>query len=152
RGPLTRAALGAVGWVWTALATALSGTTLYLRAPPGTPPPGEWPASVGATVHHLLTPLVTSGALVPALVWAGAAVILPWLVSGRRLAVDFVLASAWAAGLVAATEAALRMVHGSLAGAPLRGAVLGGVAAFAIALAPSILRTSRAGWVFARVP
>jgi serine/threonine protein kinase len=152
RGPLTRAALGAVGWVWTALATALSGTTLYLRAPPGTPPPGQWPASVGATIHHVLAPLISSGALVPALVWAGAAVILPWVVRGRRLAVDFVLASAWAAGLLAATETSLRMVHGSLAGASGRGAVPGAVAAFAIALAPSILRTSRAGRVLARVP
>jgi hypothetical protein len=53
---------------------------------------------------------------------------------------------------VAATYAALRTVHGSLAGATLRDAVLGGVAAFAIALAPSILRTLRARRVFARVP
>ncbi|HWF35876.1 MAG TPA: serine/threonine-protein kinase [Solirubrobacteraceae bacterium] len=152
RGPLTRAALGAVGWTWTALGTALSGTTVYLRAPPGTPPPGQWPASVGATLHHVLAPLLSSGALAPAVVWAGAAVILPWLVSGRRLALDFVLASAWAAGLVAATYASLGMVHSSLAGAPVRGAVMGGVAAFALALAPSVLRTYRAGRFFARVP
>jgi hypothetical protein len=152
RGPLTRAALGAVGWVWTALGTALSGVDLYLRSPPGTPAPGQWPASVGATVHHVLAPLISSGSLAPALVWAGAAVVLPWLIRGRHLAVDFVLASAWAAGLVAATYTSLRMVHGSAAGAPLRGAVLGGVAAFACALAPSILQTSRARRVFARVP
>ncbi|HWF73306.1 MAG TPA: serine/threonine-protein kinase, partial [Solirubrobacteraceae bacterium] len=152
RGPVTRAALGAVGWVWTALGTALSGTTLYLRAPPGTPPPGQWPASVGATVHHVLAPLLSSGALAPALVWAAGAVVLPWLVRGRRPAVDFVLAAAWAAGLVAATYSVLGTVHGSLAGAPVRGAVLGGVGAFVIALAPSVLRSSRAGRVFARVP
>jgi len=152
RGAPTRAALGAAGWVWTALGTSLSGTDLYLRSPPGTPAPGQWPASVGATVHHVLGPLISSGALAPALVWAGAAVILPWLVRGRRVAVDFVLASVWAAGLVAATYTSLRMVHGSLSGATLRGAVLGGVAAFAIALAPSIVRASRAGRVFARVP
>jgi hypothetical protein len=152
RGPLTRAALGAIGWVWTALGTALSGATLYLRPPPGTPPAGQWPASVGATLHHVLTPLVSSGALAPALVWAGAAVVLPWLVRGRRLALDFVFASAWAAGLVAATYTSIRMVHGSLAGAPVRGAVIGGVAAFALALAPSILQSSRAGRFLARIP
>ena len=83
---------------------------------------------------------------------AGAAVILPWLVRGRLLAVDFVLASAWAAGLVAATYSALRLVHGALAGATLHGAVLGGVAAFAIVLVPSMSRTLRAGRVSARVP
>jgi hypothetical protein len=152
RGPLTRAALGAVGWVWTALGTALSGATLYLPAAPGTPPAGQWPASVGATLHHVLTPLVSSGALAPALVWAAAAMVLPWLVRGRRLALDFVLASAWAAGLVAATYTSIRMVHGSLSGAPVRGAVIGGVAAFALALAPSVLQSSRAGRFFARVP
>ena len=78
--------------------------------------------------------------------------ILPWLVRGRLLAVDFVLASAWAAGLVAATYSALRLVHGALAGATLHGAVLGGVAAFAIVLVPSMSRTLRAGRVSARVP
>jgi eukaryotic-like serine/threonine-protein kinase len=39
-----------------------------------------------------------------AAVWALAALILPWLVPGRRLAVDFVGASAWAAGLGAASS------------------------------------------------
>jgi hypothetical protein len=107
---------------------------------------------VGATLHHVLTPLVSSGALAPALVWAAAAMVLPWLVRGRRLALDFVLASAWAAGLVAATYTSIRMVHGSLSGAPVRGAVIGGVAAFALALAPSVLQSSRAGRFFARVP
>ena len=152
RGALTRAALGAAGWVWTILATAISGTNLYLAAPPGSLAPERTNLSVELTLSHVLRPLVASGALAPAVVWAGAAVILPWLVRGRSAAVDFVLASAWAAGLVAATYAALRTVHGSLAGATLRDAVLGGVAGFAIALAPSILRTFRARRVFARVP
>jgi hypothetical protein len=152
RGAPTRAALGALGWAWTMLATSLSGSDLYLRAPPGTPPPNQWPASVGATVHHVLEPLISSGALAPAVVWAAAAVVLPWLVRGRRVAVDFVLASAWAAGLLAATYTSLRMAHGSLAGATLHDAVPGAVAAFAIVLAPSIVRTVRAGRVSARVP
>jgi hypothetical protein len=100
----------------------------------------------------VLAPLVSSGALAPALVWAGAAAVLPWVVRGRSLAADFVLASAWASGLVAGTYSSLRMVHGSLAGATLHDAALGGVSAFAIALAPSIARTCRTGRAFARVP
>ena len=140
RAPM-RAALGAVGWTWTALGTALSGADLHLRAPPGSPPPARWTPSAGAALHRVLEPLITSGALAPALVWAAAAVILPWLVRGRRVAVDFVLASGWAAGLVAATYASLRMVHGSLAAATLSHAVLGGLAAFVVAFAPSVLRT-----------
>lgn len=148
----TRAALGALGWAWTALGTSLSGSDLYLRAPPGTPAPADWPASVGATVHHVIEPLISSGALAPAAVWAVAAVILPWLVRGRTLALDFVLASAWAAGLLAATSASLRVVHSPLAGVPLHDAVLGAVAAFAIVLVPSVMASLRTGRVFARVP
>ena len=149
RGAPTRAALGAAGWVWTALGSALSGADLYLPAPPGAPAPDRWTASTGTAIHHVLEPLMSSGALAPALVWAGAAVILPWLVRGRRRAVVFVLASSWAAGLVAATDASLGMVHWSLGGPTLDHAVLGGLAALTIVLAPSVLRTWRA---CARVP
>jgi hypothetical protein len=152
RGAPTRAALGALGWAWTMLGTSISGSDLYLHAPPGTPAPSQWPASVGATVHHVVEPLITSGALAPALVWALAAVVLPWLVRGRRPAVDFVLASAWAAGLLAATYSSLQIVHSSLAGDPVADGVLGAVAAFAIAMEPSIVRTLRKGRVFSRVP
>jgi hypothetical protein len=134
------------------LGTTISGTNLYLQAPPGSLPIDRASRSVTLTFNHVLEPLVTSGALAPAVVWAGAAVILPWAVRGRSAAVDFVLASAWAAALVAATYAALRTVHGSLAGATLRHAVVGGVVAFTIVLAPSILRTFRSRRVFARVP
>ena len=152
RGAWARAALGATGWVFVVLGTALSGVDLYLRSPPGSPPPGQWPLSVGATVHQVLEPLISSGAIAPAPVWAAAAVVLPWIVRGRSLALDFVLASVWASGLVAATYAALRMVHGSLASATLHDAVLGGVTGFVVVLAPSIVRRCRTGWVSARVP
>ena len=152
RSAWARAALGATGWVWIVLGTALSGVDLYLRSPRGLPPADQWPLSVGATVHQVLEPLISSGALAPAPVWAIAAAILPWVVRGRSAAIDFVLASAWASGLVAATYASLRMVHGSLASATLHNAVLGGVCAFAFVLAPSIVRTCRTGWVSARVP
>ncbi|HWC86562.1 MAG TPA: hypothetical protein VG388_08485, partial [Solirubrobacteraceae bacterium] len=152
RGALTRAALGATGWIWTMLGSELGGVNLYLRPPPPSLPPGSFTPSAGLTVHHVLAPLITSGALAPAVVWAAAAAILPWLVRGRSLAVDLVLASAWAAGLVATTHAVLRTVHGSLAPATVDHAVLGGVAAFMIALAPTAVRTCFAGRPGARVP
>jgi serine/threonine protein kinase len=152
RGALNRAALGAAGWVWTMLGTELSGSDLYLRAPPRSPAPDGFTTSAAITLHHVLEPLVTSGALAPAGVWAAAAVILPWLIRGRSVPVDFVLAGAWAAGLVAATYASLRLVPGPLASTTLDHAVLGGGAAFAVVLAPSVLRTWRAGRVAARVP
>jgi len=152
RGAATRAVLGAVGWAWTMLATALSGVDFYLRLPPSSPPPDQWTRSAGTAVHHLLAPLISSGALAPAPVWAAAAVVLPWLIRGRSPGADFVLAAVWSSGLVAATEASLRMAHGSLSGAPLHDAVLGGVAAFAIVLAPVMIRTFRTRRAPARVP
>jgi hypothetical protein len=80
---LHRAALAAAGAWWLVLAEA--------------PRPHGWDS---------LESFATSGALVIAPVWALAAVVLPWLVRGRRLAVDVVAATAWAAGLTAAAEAA----------------------------------------------
>ena len=74
-------------------------------------------------------------------IWAGAALVLPWLVRGRSLAADVVAASAWSAGTAAATIAlgealgdarrARRAPHGLVPGA---------VAAAALALALAHLR------------
>jgi hypothetical protein len=63
-----------------------------------------------------------------ALVFAGTAALLPWLVRGRRAAPDAVAATAWAAGLGAGVQAAV-------APAAARGAVAGAVLAAAVALA-----------------
>ena len=57
-----------------------------------------------------LAPLLTSGALLYVAVWALAALILPWLVRGRWLAVDVIAASAWAAALGAGTAAAAQAI------------------------------------------
>ena len=69
---------------------------------------------------------MTSGALALAAVWALAALVLPWLVAGRRLAIDLVGASAWAGGPGAATQAAAEWAgaaprHGLTAGAMVAG-------------------------------
>ena len=53
------------------------------------------PEALGALAARLL--------LAP--LWAAAALVLPWLVRGRSLAVDIVGAATWAAGLAAATAA-----------------------------------------------
>ena len=152
RGPLTRAALGATGFAWTLVAGALTGHNLYLRVAPGAPIPSRWTPSASAALQHVLAPLVTSGALAPALVWAAAAVVLPWIVRGSSPALDFVSAAVWAAALVAGTTAALRTARGSLGGVTLHGAVLGGVVAFVLALAPSLWRAARASRAGGRVP
>jgi hypothetical protein len=115
RGAWTRAALGAAGLWWLLLAEPLAGRTLLLGTAPG-------------TAGDVLRELTSSGALLLAPLWAAAALVLPWLVAGRSLVVDLVLAAAWAAGLAAATgvvasRTGLPEPRGLVAGAVLAGAV-----------------------------
>lgn len=108
-----RAALGALGAWWALLAEPLLHHRLILgpRLDAAHPPHG-----VGAVAAVATDPSI---ALVG--VWALAAMVLPLLVRGRVLAVDVVCATMWAAGLAAATQAAL--------GAPPRGLIVGSIAA-----------------------
>jgi serine/threonine protein kinase len=132
-----RAALGCCGWAWLALATPLSGTGLYLRKNPATPPTQSWIASLHETTHLILTPLINSGALAAAPVWAAAAVALPWAARGRTPALDVIRAAIWGTGTVLATVAVIDAANG---GAHLIGtqmAVLGGVVSALVALAPT---------------
>jgi serine/threonine protein kinase len=159
KGMWARAALGAVGWVWLLLGAAVAGKALYLPRVPGIPerpPPQHWMSSPSATVTHLVHPLVSTGVLAPAAVWALAAVTLPWLVRRRSVVLDAVRVVAWAAIVVSCTGAAIAAVHGSDAiGAPPN-AVIGAVAAAAVALGPSLLEMWRgalhSGGPRARVP
>jgi hypothetical protein len=82
----------------------------------------------------VLSPTVSSGALLIAVVWALFAVILPWLVRGRFLTVDVVAATAWA-GSLAATTAALGEWLGTRVEQPEpRGLILGAIAGGVIAI------------------
>ncbi|MGH2888008.1 MAG: hypothetical protein ACRDNJ_00115 [Solirubrobacteraceae bacterium] len=111
---------------------------------PLTAAPAKWLAQPSQALHHVLAPLLTSGALAPAVVWAGAAVVLPWIVRGRSLALDGVRVTVWAAAVVSATGAAISAVHGpSPAGAPPQAAV-GAMVAAVIALAPHAVARWRA--------
>jgi eukaryotic-like serine/threonine-protein kinase len=114
-GPLTRTALGAGGLWWLLLAEPLVGRELFVGTSPG---------EAGETLEAL----VSSGALLLAPLWAAAALALPWLVAGRSLSADLVLATTWAAGLAAATSAVadragLPEPRGLVAGAVLAGAL-----------------------------
>ncbi|HEX7299300.1 MAG TPA: serine/threonine-protein kinase [Solirubrobacteraceae bacterium] len=124
--PWHRAALGALGCWWLMLAEVLSGRRLALGMPPD--------ATLAGT--HLL-PLVTSGALILAALWASAAVLLPVLVRGRALAADVVGATTWAAGLGSATQA----MSAGLAWQPaMRGVVASAVVAGGLALVAAASR------------
>jgi eukaryotic-like serine/threonine-protein kinase len=127
--PWHRAALGALGCWWLALAELVSGDRLAL----GTPPDATF--DPGGAAH--LWPLVTSGVLGLAALWAAGAVLLPVLVRGRALAADVVGATAWAAGLGSATQA----IAGALAWQPaMRGLVAGAVVAGGLALVAAASR------------
>ena len=119
--PWQRAALGALGGWWLALAEVLTGDRLALGAPPG--------AALDA--KHL-DPLLTSGALALVGLWAVAALALPVVVRGRALAADVVGATVWAAALGSATQA----VADTLSWQPtMRGLVAGAVVAGGLAVA-----------------
>jgi hypothetical protein len=127
----TRAALGALGLWWLLLAEPLLGRTLLFGAAAGTPARPRWDGAAGLAASDVVVPLVTSGALAQAALWAVAALVLPWIVRGRHLAFDVVAATVWAAGLAAGTISVGQAASG---GSP-RGLVAGAVLAGGLAVA-----------------
>jgi hypothetical protein len=80
----------------------------------------------------VLGPLITSGALLYAALWACAALVLPWLVRGRWLAIDVVAACVWAAALGASTAATAEFIGAPEPRGVVLGAVIGGVLAVGV--------------------
>jgi hypothetical protein len=132
RGPLTRAALGALGAWWTLLAASLANKALLIEVPAA-------PADADRALDDVLAPLLSDGALLFALLWALAALLLPWLVRGRWLALDLVAASIWAAALGAGSAA----IGESIGVAEPRGLIAGAVVAGVLAVAIPHLRRVR---------
>jgi serine/threonine protein kinase len=112
----TRAAVGALGAWATLLAEPLLHRTLVL---------GE-PANHGGSDAVWAVMTAPSIALVG--IWAVAAAVLPFLVRGRLLVLDIVAATGWAAGLAAATQAAL--------GTAPKGLIAGAIVAAVLAILP----------------
>ncbi|MBV9465430.1 MAG: serine/threonine protein kinase [Solirubrobacterales bacterium] len=130
RGAWRRSAIGAIGWVWLVLAGGLNAA------------PGRL-GSTGATFDHVLRPLAGAGGLAPALVWAGAALTLPWTVSRRSLAWDAVRVCCWTGALTLGTAVGLALPgapHGILETSDF---LAGALASAAIALLPTGLRALR---------
>lgn len=133
RGWFSRAALGALGAWWTLLAAPLVARDLLAG------PPAAAPATVDQATDQVLAPLLESGLLLQAAVWAAAAAILPWIVRGRWLALDLVAASTWAVALGAATLAVA-----DATGAPEpRHVILASIVAGVIAVAIPHVRRAR---------
>jgi hypothetical protein len=109
-----RAALGAAGAWWWLLVLGHA--------------PARWPHAAGPAFRRVIEPPFASGLALVLVLWAAAALVLPWLVRGRRLGLDIVLASAWAAGLGSGTQALAEwagaaLPHGVTAGAIVAGAL-----------------------------
>jgi hypothetical protein len=134
-----RAALGFTGWVALLLASPIAGRGLYLPLVAPTPPVRVWAGSPSDTLHHVLSPILSSGALAPGAVWALGALVLPWLVRGRRPALDGVLAIMWTVLVVTASAAVLTTAAESTFVGQASTATAGAVVAGAMALAPTAL-------------
>lgn len=148
-----RAALGALGYWWLALAEPLlapavgGGGGLWLGAPAGAPARAVWEGSLSSAATHVVAPLLGLGVLCGALLWALAAASLPWLVRGSSVALDLFGALAWSAALALATPRAVLAGGASAASATSattmahpRGLVLGAILGGAVAIAARALR------------
>lgn len=138
--PLHRAALGALGFWWLALAEPVAGRHLLVGAAPGTQPRAQWEGSATAAAEHVLAPLASGGALAIAVLWAIGALVLPVLVRGRSAALDLLVAGAWAIALAAATTAIAQSLSWQAFGARVEGPIAGGIAAVLIAVAARACR------------
>ncbi len=135
-----RAALGALGYWWLALAEPLAGRHMWLGPLAGTPPRAVWEGSLSSAAAHVIWPLLSVGMVLGALLWALAAALLPLLVRGRGAALDVVAVTAWTAVVaISASRLAGGFATAGAASAP-RGLVLGAVLGGAIAVAARALR------------
>jgi hypothetical protein len=135
-----RAALGALGLWWTALAEPLLGRGLYLGPVRDITPAVDWMDSAGAAAAHVLAPLATGGLLVAAAGWALAAAALPWLVRGRSRLADAAGAVVWGLALAATGALTAALAAPALVHAHPRGGVAGPVAAAGLAVALRAIR------------
>jgi hypothetical protein len=127
-----RAALGAIGYVYV----ALIGDQVHI---PGRAAVNVWISSPYDMLHHLLLPLITTGALLPALVWAGAAAILPSITRPKpgHAALNVASVITWGALTTGLTSA---LAQSSTAPSMILGVLVGAV----FALAPTALVAHRA--------
>ncbi len=135
-----RAALGALGFWLLALAEPLVHETLFYGRARGTAPAAVWEGSLHDAAAHVIAPLVQSGALACAGLWAAGAAVLPWLVRGRTAALDLVAATLWAAGMAAGASAIGHALGGAVPQPDPRGAALGAAAAVLLAVAARAVR------------
>jgi eukaryotic-like serine/threonine-protein kinase len=92
-----RAGLAALGYWWLALAQPLLAQRLWLGEPGGVPARAAWEGSLAGAGAHAIGPLLSLAVVLGAALWAAGAAVLPWIVRGRRAALDIVAATIWSA-------------------------------------------------------
>jgi eukaryotic-like serine/threonine-protein kinase len=135
-----RAWLAALGYWWLALAGPLLNRRLWLLAPAQVPVRAVWEGSLSSTATHVIAPLLVLGTLLGALLWALAAVALPWIVRGRSAAIDLVAVAVWSAAIAAAAPALDAGLTAHASHPSPRGAVLGAILGAVLAVAARALR------------
>ena len=104
-GPWQRAALGATGWIMLVAADALGTSALYVNLGHTIAARSVWMPSLSETLQPRdRAPVASAGVLAPAVVWALAAVLLPWTTVMRPLAIQLVLVTVWTAATASATD------------------------------------------------
>ena len=134
-----RAALGALGYWWLMLAEPLLDRRLWLGPPAHLPPRHAWESSLSSTATHVVGPLLSTGVLLGAALWAVGALVLPWVVRGAHAALDAVVAAVWAAALCAVAPRLDSGLAAATHPSP-RGAVLGAVLGALLAIGARALR------------
>jgi hypothetical protein len=130
-----RAGLAAAGFLWLAIAEVASGRTILFGRPSGSTSHHEWGRSIGAAADHALSPLITTPALLPALLWAALAVLLPLAVRGRSLTFDLIGAIVWTAAVIAGHQSIGRVLADGGQHADARGLAVGALLAAVAAVA-----------------
>jgi hypothetical protein len=100
---LARGVLGAAGMWWLLLAEPALHTRLLVGQPAESATRAAWEGSASGAASHVLGPVVSGGMLGLALIWAAAAIVLPWLVRGRSLRADALAGALWATALALVT-------------------------------------------------
>ncbi len=135
-----RAGSAALGFWWLALSESLLAKRLWLGPPSGLPPRVVWEASLGNTATHVIAATLTVELLIGAVVWALAAIVLPWIVRGRSAAIDVFAAVAWTIVLLAAVPLLERALISHTSQPSPRGALLGAALGCALAVCARALR------------
>jgi serine/threonine protein kinase len=150
--PRVRACLGALGFWWLCLAQVgfTRGLAPAIGFSSGFPSANDgstwarpgWEASLNASAHAI-APLLSLPTLAAAALWALGAALAPWLIRGRGVALDLLLAGIWSAALLAGPSLLAGVLQaGSTPAAAPAGAIIGAILG-ALALVMSASRVDR---------